>query len=243
MALTVPEIYAAMTLLMAAILHAIKVSDAETPEASTSSLLVILCSTNRCRNGECYIINTDTRCICDNIFTGDHCEHVNLDETDYSIIGTVVIFKWARPPRLKGYSFIYYELENPTAIMYKRNIFMKDNENSILVGNFKGGRTLYRICIEDEYLADRAVQLGSKDMLTNCLELMTQPDYHTLAGWCLAVMLASVAILLMYSQRRKIALIYFHKPPIPQMNDPDLKTASATPIHVASVSNSAISTR
>ena len=77
-------------------------------DETTPSLLRRLCTANKCRNGECYLVNESTRCVCDRIYKGDHCEEVNMAEVQFAIIGNIVIFQWTRPPRLKGYSFVYY---------------------------------------------------------------------------------------------------------------------------------------
>ena len=118
--------------------------------------------------------------------------------------------------RLKGYSFVYFEPENPQVTLFKRNIIMRDSENSILVGNLKGGSTHYRVCVEDEYVAEKALDTTSVELLSNCIDINTQPDYHTLAGWCIAVLLSCVAVFFMYNQREKIEILYFNRQYIPQ---------------------------
>ena len=191
---------------------------AETAEiTSTPSLFQRLCASNDCRNGECYLVNTQIKCVCDSVFKGDRCQFVNLDQVHYALIGSVVIFQWPRPPRLKGYSFVYYEPADPNLILYKRSIIIHDNENSVLVGNLKGRKTHYRICIEDEYIAEKALASNAVELLSNCIDLTTQPDYHTMVGWVLLFLLAGCAILLMYSQRQKIEILYFSRPYVPQM--------------------------
>ena len=93
---------------------------------------------------------------------------------------------------------------------------MRDTENSILVGNLKGGSTHYRVCVEDEYVAEKALDTTSVELLSNCIDINTQPDYHTLAGWCIAVLLSCVAVFFMYNQREKIEILYFNRQYIPQ---------------------------
>ena len=102
------------------------------------------------------------------------------------------------------------QAELETNVVY--DIFMKDNENTVIVGNLKGGHTLYRICVEDQIIAERALSTQSVEILTNCVELHTQTDYNTLAGWVLAVLLSVTIVLLMYSQRDKIEILYFNSP-------------------------------
>ena len=194
--------------------------------STTPSLLRLLCTSNPCRNGVCYLVGTTRRCVCDEIYKGDVCEFINLDEVRYALIGSMVIFQWPRPPRLEGYSFVYYEPSSSDIVLYKRKIDMKDNEHSVLVGDLKGGKTHYRICIEDEYIAEKAVVSNSAELLTNCLDVTTQPDYHTLVGWILAFFLAGVCVLLMYSQRQKIEILYFSRPYIPQM-EPNPNSSSS----------------
>ena len=101
---------------------------------------------------------------------------------------------------------------------------MKDHECSVLVGNLKGGRTHYRICVEDDLTAERALAGNTIELLSNCVQIATQPDYHTVAGWILAALLACVVVLLMYSQREKIEILYFgSKPYVPyeKQQEPD----------------------
>ena len=124
----------------------------------------------------------------------------------------MVIFQWKSPPRLKGYAFVYYEVDSSEMLLFKRNIYMRDNENTVIVGNLKGTHTLYQVCIEDEEVAEKALSTQSLEHITNCVQLQTQPDYHTLAGWVFAVIVALVIVLLMYSQRDKIEILYFSKP-------------------------------
>ncbi len=113
--------------------------------------------------------------------------------------------------RLKGYSFIYFKTESSKLTLYKRSISMGDNENSVLVGDLYGGRAHYRVCIEDEVVAERALDSNSVELLSNCIDIDTQPDYHTLAGWCIAVLLSCVAVFFMYNQREKIEILYFNR--------------------------------
>ncbi len=88
---------------------------------------------------------------------------------------------------------------------------MQDNENSVLVGNLKGGQAHYKVCLEDEYLAEKAMDSNSVELLTNCIDIDTQPDYHTLAGWIIALFLCCVAVFFMYTQREKIEILYFNR--------------------------------
>ena len=182
------------------------------PDNNSGSDLSKLCSPGPCRNGQCYTVGNTERCYCPARFHGSRCEHVDLDQVMFSVLGSVVVFRWEHPPRLNGYSFVYYELDNPNSYKYKTDIIMKDNENAALVGNLKGGYTLYRICIEDELLADKVVNQDAVEYLTNCVNLTTEPDYHTLVAWCIAAMLAAVAVLFIYFQRDKLELLYFSKP-------------------------------
>ena len=133
---------------------------------------------------------------------------------DHAIIGSVVIFQWPHPPRLRGYSFVYYRLDNPDGILYKNKIIMSDDEHSVVVGNLHQGSAQYRICIEDEYIADRVVSTNFVAQLSNCINLQTGPDYHTLAAWCLTIMLCVIAACLVYTQKNKIELIYFSGKPM-----------------------------
>lgn len=111
---------------------------------------------------------------------------------------------------------MYFEPENPEITLYKRDIILRDNENSVLVGNLKGGSTHYRVCVEDEFTAEKAIDTTSVELLSNCIDINTQPDYHTLAGWCIAVFLSCVAVFFMYNQREKIEILYFNRQYIPQ---------------------------
>lgn len=166
------------------------------------------------RNGECYVIGDQTRCICPHLFKGAHCEDVDLAHVHYSIIGSVVIFQWPRPPRLRGYSFVYYQLDKPDKMLYKNKILMSDDDQSVLVGNLREGAATYRICIEDEYIANRVMTTNSVEYLTNCVDLRTGPDYHTLAAWGLTILLCVGAVLVVYTQKDKIELLYFSGKPM-----------------------------
>ena len=177
-----------------------------------------LCPSNACRNGECYLVGSQPECACTGgLFKGDRCEDVNMDVVTHAIVGTIAVFQWPEPPRLKGYAFVYYEIQSSQNAteevrLYKTEIVMKNNENSVLVSDLVSQRTLYRICIEDDHVADMALSRRSVQLLRNCVNVRTLPDYHSLAAWCLAFMLCCVAVLLIYFQKDKIELLYFHKP-------------------------------
>lgn len=177
-----------------------------------SKLLASLCSPSACRNGQCYVRGKETLCYCQSWFKGPRCEYVNIDHVSYTVIGSMVIFQWPRPPRLNGYSFVYHELDKPDSGIHKTDIVMERSERAALVGNLRGGYTMYRICIEDKFLAYRAVDENSLEHLSNCINLTTQPDYHTLVFWCIAAMFVCVVVLLIYCQKDKFELLYFSRP-------------------------------
>lgn len=176
------------------------------------SLLRVLCSSNQCRNGECYIMGNEPKCICDDFYTGDKCQHVNLKAVDTITIGCTVIFQWTRPPRLRGYSFVYFRLDTSDRILYKNNILMKDNDRSTLVGKLDRQNADYSVCLEDEYTAERVLKTKAVDLLNNCVIIRTEPDYHTMAGYLFAAMLCLVVVILIYYQRDKLELLFFSKP-------------------------------
>lgn len=219
------QTYAYVSLMTAALFHVIRGSDfdwdndigpapaiGQQHEHAQVSLLRKICSAVRCRNGECYVVNRSPRCVCESTFKGDQCEYVDMDQMRYSFIGNLLIFEWVRPPRLKHYSFVYYEPLMPHPDLNKKPILMRESEDTVLLGNVKGGNTRYRICIEDDIIAERVMSTNSLDLLTNCIEITSSPDWHSLAGWCLAAILTSVAVMLMYHQRDKIEILYFSKP-------------------------------
>ena len=122
---------------------------------------------------------------------------------------------------------MYFEPENPEVTLYKRSIVMKDNENSVLVGNLYAGSRRYRVCVEDEYIAERALDANSVELLSNCVDVNTQPDYHSLAGWCIAVLLSCVAVFFMYNQREKTEILYFNRQYVPPLE----LDKSSSPVH------------
>ena len=183
-----------------------------TQDGGSGSPLGTVCTPGTCRNGQCYTVGQKAQCYCHGLFRGVRCEQVDLNHVTFTVIGNIVIFQWSRPPRLAGYSFVYYELDNRDGFMYKTDIMMGDNEDAALVANLKGGHTMYRICIEDEMLAEKVVTQDAVEYLTNCVNLSTQPDYHTLVAWCIAAMLAAVAVVFIYFQKDKLELLYFSKP-------------------------------
>ena len=209
-----------------------------------------------CRNGECYVVDQrEVRCACYPFYFGERCEHVNATAASRVVIGSVVIFQWPRPPRLRGYSFRYQPLDRPprTTLQLTSNgqpassadscpptvgdpsrrcsaIRMRDGDVSVVVGNLEGGGITYRICIEDEQTWPGGVGAGWAAASTtvdlpvggdaggvlpppdSCVLVVTQPDYDSLIGWGLVAMLTAVVILLMYSQKDKIELLYFSRP-------------------------------
>lgn len=176
-----------------------------------AALLDTICSNFNCVNGQCYLIGTTPKCSCDTVFKGDACDIVDLSKVEFIIIGSMIIFKWHRPPRLNNYSFLYYRLDDPDMILYKRDILIGDHESSALVGNLQDGVADYQICIEKEDVADRAVLTQSMEFATNCVQVSTSPDYHTVFAWFIAGCTVVAAVLLIYWQRDKIELLYFNR--------------------------------
>ena len=72
----------------------------------------------------------------------------------------------------------------------------------------------YRVCVEDETVAETAILLHSLDRLTNCVHVSTGLDYESFGGWCVVIMLMVVMVALVYVQRDRIGLVYFYKPPV-----------------------------
>jgi len=120
-----------------------------------------------------------------------------------------MIFQWERPPRLKGYTFVYYETADPHSIMYTRTVTMGENDLSVLINNLTPGMTHYVICLEDDAVATVAVKSHAFELLTNCMEVRTSPYYSTMFAWFLSFMICVALVLLIYSQRRKIQILYF----------------------------------
>ena len=174
--------------------------------------LSTMCASSPCRNGQCYAVGSEIKCLCDIIFKGDECQDVNMDAVTHSMIGTALVFKWSEPPRLQGYYFVYYRLDSEQLVLFKNAIRMDDNENAVIVGDLQHAKSVYRICIEDEFVADLAVSTKSTEGLRNCIEIETQPDFHTMAGYFIWVMLFALVVLIMYWQRDKIEFLYFQKP-------------------------------
>ena len=181
-----------------------------TSSSSSSEILDTFCSHDTCTNGDCYVVGTEVKCSCGDLYSGELCEIVNLDRVEIIVIGSMVIFKWPRPPRLKGYSLLYYCVDEPNKIIYKHDIALTDRESSVLVGNFRNGIATYRICITSQYNADIAVE--SMESLSNCVNVTTHLDYHSFAGWLLAALSCVGAVTLVYFQKDKIELLYFHRP-------------------------------
>jgi hypothetical protein len=199
--------------LLCCFLHAALLrADTDVAPTTQPNLLKLLCSNNLCRNGQCYVVGDEAKCVCDDLFRGDRCQYVNLDVVDTITIGCTVIFQWTRPPRLRGYSFVYFRLDSTDNIVYKNEIFMKDNDRSTLVGKLDRQNADYRVCLEDDYTADLVARTKALDNLANCVIVRTEPDYHTLMGYVFAGLLACIVVVLVYYQRDKLELLFFSKP-------------------------------
>ena len=180
-------------------------------QTTTLSLLDSICASVNCPNGHCYIVGSQPMCACDVVFKAPNCEVVDLNGVNFIIIGSMVIAKWAQPPRLTDYAFVYYRITDEKAYIHKRTIDISDYESSVLVGNLRDGISMYRICIEPETIAKEAVLSQSMDHVTNCVNISTQPDYHTVFAWLIAACSCVAAVLLIYWQRDKIELLYFNR--------------------------------
>ena len=112
---------------------------------------------------------------------------------------------------MRGYSFVFYEPDQTDPVLHQRPLVMSDDDTSVVVGTFRGPRALYRVCIEEDDVASQAVDSHQMALLSNCLDLQMSPDYHTLAGWLIAVFLSGVAVIFMYNQKEKIEILYFNR--------------------------------
>jgi len=106
MSWSVCELWTCLSLVCAALVQCLRAAGIQTTPAT---LLRTLCKDDTCRNGECYIVHQSTHCVCQRFYRGELCQDVDLSDVTYAMIGTMVIFQWATPPRLKNYAFIYYE--------------------------------------------------------------------------------------------------------------------------------------
>ncbi len=171
-----------------------------------------LCDFSSCRNGECYVVGQEAKCLCLSMFQGDRCQYLNMDDVTHTVIGGMAIFQWPQPPHLKGYSFIYYDLDDPEGTIYTKAITMMDDQNSAIVGNLRDVHAHYRVCIEENYLANQILANNAVEYLTNCVNVVSEPDYHTVAAWILAIIFCCVVATMVYCQRDKFELLYFSKP-------------------------------
>lgn len=157
------------------------------------------------------------RCVCESGFTGERCQHLNMTTIGQVVLGGTVVLHWERPPRLRGFSLVFQEATNssgpaPGSTLRKSAIVMKDDARTLLLENLRGGGTSYWVCIEEDRVADDAVSTQRTDQLANCLYVSTLPDYDSMAGWALALLLSALTVLLIYLQRDKIELLYFSRP-------------------------------
>jgi hypothetical protein len=85
------------------------------------------------------------------MYKGDNCDIIDLTPVNAIVIGSMVIFKWPRPPHLDRYSFVYHHLGDN--VIYEHSIIMADDDTSALVGNLRDGIADYRICVEKQDVA------------------------------------------------------------------------------------------
>ena len=177
-----------------------------------SSSIKFFCAKTNCRNGMCYTIHTKMFCSCGELFHGKKCERINMKTVDYDSIGSMAIFHWPKPPRLKGYSFVYYEIsDGAPPMLQKIALSIKENEKSATLTNLEGRGATYYVCILDESVAELAVRQNTMELLSDCVTIETYQGYFTLAGWCIAGILAVAASLIMYSQKGEIEILYYNR--------------------------------
>ena len=165
-----------------------------------------------CINGICYVINNKKTCSCGRFFFGTQCESVNMKSVEYTAIGSIVIFKWHIPPRLRRYSFVYFEKYQSPILLQKHAISMTKSQTMLILPNLKPGRVTYTVCVVDDAIADVSVGYESTELLSGCVDVLTQNDYETLAGFCIAAVASIVVVVLVCSQREKIEILYFNRP-------------------------------
>ena len=207
-----PVPFLALILLLLMIQNSYSVSTA-------STVFHMLCARNHCRNGMCYQLHNKMFCSCGELFHGSRCEKIDTKAVQYDSIGSMAIFHWPRPPRLKGYSFVYYEITEKTSpVLQKIALSIKENENSATLSNLKGTGAAYNVCILDETVAELAVRQNTMELLSDCVTIEIYQGYFTLAGWSIAGIVAIAVVFLMYSQKGKIEILYYSR---------SYKTASA----------------
>ena len=167
-----------------------------------------------CVYGTCDVRNDVVTCLCSDVYTGSRCERVNMNIIDVITIGNTVIFNWPVQPLLQNFSLVYFRVHDPSndVTVAKKSLQFLGDETSILVETFEQTLETYRICIEPNNVASHAVVIQTTDVITNCIDVTTQIDYHSLAGWFLSIIFCLTAVLLICCQRDKIELIYFNRP-------------------------------
>lgn len=177
----------------------------------TESAFHSLCEMSNCQHGSCYIVNSSIKCACEEAYNGDRCQNVDLSKIKIIVVGTTVVFQWEHPPRLSAFTLIYYKFGSQSKIS-KRSILMRNNDYSLIIGDLQGSLTHYRVCVESDALSYKIGSISSANSLKNCVDVVTKPDYHSIAAWCLLLLLVCVILLLMYSQKNKIEILYFATP-------------------------------
>ena len=170
----------------------------------------------RCVHGKCVFTDGNKMtCLCSEVYAGNRCERVNMRVIDVITVGNSVILKWPVQPVLTNFSLVYFRVHDSAhsdVTITKKPIRFPPDETSLLVDTFDGVLKTYRVCIESTSVANVAVATQSSNVTTNCRDVTTQIDYHSLAGWFLSFIFCLTAVLLICCQRDKIELIYFNRP-------------------------------
>lgn len=114
-------------------------------------------------HGECVAIEgTTVTCTCDVYFQGSLCDVLNLNTATYDVREHAIVFKWAQPFSLTGYSVVL-QIESSNSAP-KVEAVEKDGDDTLVVDSLQPDSTQYTLCIDsDANLANDTINFDDAD--------------------------------------------------------------------------------
>ena len=79
--------------------------------------------------------------------------------------------------------------------------------------NMKPYYFIFRICIEEDIVTDYVVTYKNLSHLNNCLSVHTRWDFYSSFGWLVVFVCCASGVLVIYTGRQNIEILYFGAKP------------------------------
>ena len=174
-----------------------------TPSAQAHMDLTQITCDLQCQNGgTCKMRDTEAYCACQEYYTGDTCEFINLKLPTYDVTKSGITFFWSNSFSLSNFSVLTLNVKESDLKIEPINDF--ENRSRLDVTGLKPDKTEYLVCIvPDAELDNRTVDDIKNDLLDvqapNCGRVLTAYDGlgpYTMAAFGVAAAMAGCLLAL-----------------------------------------------